>query len=57
MNDETLRHLVQERRQARERDAEAERLAAQIRRLRRRAERSSTAGFALLLAARRHATR
>jgi hypothetical protein len=55
MNDEALRHLVQERRRARERDADVERLAAQVRHAHRRAERRPTTGLALLLAARRHA--
>jgi len=57
MNDETLRHLTQERRRAREREADVERLAVHDRRRRlyRASERTPTAGLALLLAARRHA--
>lgn len=56
MNDETLRHLTQERRRAREHEADVERLAvhARRRRLVRANERMPTAGLALLLAARRH---
>ena len=55
LNDETLRQLIHDHRRGREREATAERMAAQIRLARRRAGRAPTAGLALLLAARRQA--
>jgi hypothetical protein len=57
MTHEALRHLTQERRQTREREADVERLAVHARRRRvvRANERTPTARLALLLAARRHA--
>jgi hypothetical protein len=57
MIDEALQQLTQERRQAREREADVERLAvhARRRRLPRTDERPTMAGLALRLAASRHA--
>jgi len=58
MNHEALRQLTHDRRQEREREARAERLAVHARRrgLRRADERASVAVLGHLLAARRHAT-
>jgi len=58
MNDEALRQLAHDRRRAREREAQCERLATHARRRRHRRadERASAAVLGHLLAARRHAT-
>ena len=58
MNDDALRQFTHDRRHAREREANVERLAAQARRRRlsRADEMTPPAGLWLLLAVRRHAT-
>mgnify|MGYP001615330800 CR=1 FL=1 len=58
MNDEALRQFTHDRRQQRESEAQAERLArlARGRRHRRADEMTPPAGLWLLLAARRHVT-